>query len=156
MSCVQPQTQEQADQQTAFGMEYIARVLSTVGVQRWEELEGKAVRMAIQGNQILGIGNLIEDVWFYPRELGDQCQQEALERAEAMSMLRRWNATPPAAWILLARKTSRRPPLTIPLSSLSSLSSQSVPMPSRRNWLSNGPAAGASKCAAATRPVMPG
>lgn len=81
-------TIEQEDWQTAFGMEYVARVLNTVGVESWEQLGGKAVRMAIRGNQILGIGNLIEDVWFYPGELGDYHQKKAQFQQEALSFYR--------------------------------------------------------------------
>lgn len=87
-----PQSQEQEDWQTAFGLEYITRVLNTVGVQRWEDLKGQSCRMAIQGNQILGIGNLIEEVWFYPRELGEQFMARSEKQAEALRLLRDFNA----------------------------------------------------------------
>lgn len=89
-----PQSMEQEDQQTAFGMAYIGRVLSTVGVATWEALNGQACRIAIQGNQIIGIGNLIDDVWFYPREFGEHFQKRAEEQAKAMDLYRRWQANP--------------------------------------------------------------
>lgn len=73
---------------TAFGMDYIAAILSTVGVQLWEQLEGKACRMAIQGNQILGIGNLIEDAWFYPRDLGEAANAKSTEQKAALDFYR--------------------------------------------------------------------
>lgn len=91
---VDPQSMEQEDQQTAFGIAYIGRVLSTIGVATWEALNGQACRIAIQGNQILGIGNLIDDVWFYPREFGEHFQKRAEEQAKAMDLYRSWQSTP--------------------------------------------------------------
>ena len=88
------QSMEQEDQQTAFGISYIGRVLNTVGVATWEALNGQACRIAIQGNQILGIGNLIDEVWFYPREFGEYFQKRAEEQAKAMDLYRRWQAIP--------------------------------------------------------------
>lgn len=88
------QSMEQEDQQTAFGISYIGRVLSTVGVATWEALNGQACRIAIQGNQIIGIGNLIDDVWFYPREFGEHFQKRAEEQAKAMDLYRRWQVNP--------------------------------------------------------------
>lgn len=90
----EPQNIEQQDSLTSFAIEYIGRVLSTVGVATWEALNGQACRIAIQGNMILGIGNLIDDVWFYPREFGEQHQQRAEEQAKAMDLYRRWQANP--------------------------------------------------------------
>ncbi len=81
-----PGSQEAAFQ-TSFGMEYIAAILHTVGVQHWEQLTGQACRMAIQGNQILGIGHLIEDAWFYPRELGLAFDAIAQRIADGLSMV---------------------------------------------------------------------
>lgn len=88
------QSMEQEDQETAFGISYIGRVLNTVGVATWEALNGQACRIAIQGNQIIGIGNLIADVWFYPREFGEHFQKRAEEQAKAMDLYRRWQANP--------------------------------------------------------------
>lgn len=91
---VPAQTQEQEDWQTSFGMDYITRVLQTVGVRLWEELPGQAIRLMREGNQVVAIGHLIEEVWFYPRELGEQAQQKAALQAAALDHYRRWQATP--------------------------------------------------------------
>lgn len=48
---VEAQTQEQADYQTSFGMDYIAQVLRIVGVQHWESLKGQPVCIARYGDE---------------------------------------------------------------------------------------------------------
>lgn len=85
---VQAQTQDQEDWQTAFGMEYITRILNTVGVQTWEALQGQAIRLMREGNQVVAIGHLIEEVWFEPRLLGEQYQKKANFQQEALSFYR--------------------------------------------------------------------
>lgn len=92
---VEAQTQEQADYQTSFGMDYIAQVLRIVGVQHWESLKGQPVRIAREGNQVIAIGNLIEEIWFEPRKLGEQAQEKAELQAAAPPV--------PLAWQGLAR-----------------------------------------------------
>lgn len=51
---------------SAAGTEYIMRIMDTVGVERFKNLEGKYVRVAIGdwGEPIKIIGNIIEDKWF--------------------------------------------------------------------------------------------
>ena len=51
---------------SAYGMEFIIRVLETVGVTRWEELPGKHLRVKADHGKIHSIGNIIEDKWFAP------------------------------------------------------------------------------------------
>lgn len=53
---------------TAWGMEFIIRILNTVGVERWEDLLGKHVRVKCNFSKIHEIGNIIEDKWFNPEE----------------------------------------------------------------------------------------
>ena len=50
------------------GLEYIMRIMDTVGVSRFSELEGKYVRVATKGwgDIIKIIGNVIKDQWFDP------------------------------------------------------------------------------------------
>lgn len=52
------------------GLEAMMRIMDVVGVERWESLKGKFVRVkdAEWGKQIDTIGNLIEDRWFNIRE----------------------------------------------------------------------------------------
>jgi hypothetical protein len=58
---------------TAWGMDYIFSIIRTVGVEKWEDLPGKHVRVerTTEGfdGLITGIGNIIEDKWFRPSEL---------------------------------------------------------------------------------------
>jgi len=47
----------------AEGMELIARVLWVVGVEKWEALPGKYVRVRHDWSKVHAIGNVIEDKW---------------------------------------------------------------------------------------------
>ena len=50
-------------QGTAFGMRMIARILKVVGVQAWEDLPGKYVRVRHDLGKVHAIGNLLVDEW---------------------------------------------------------------------------------------------
>ncbi len=47
-------------------MEFIRRVMETVGVSKWEDLAGKHIRADSDHGKIYGIGHIIKDQWFYP------------------------------------------------------------------------------------------
>ena len=51
---------------TAEGFECITKIMQTVGVEKWEDLKGRYIRVADYelGKQIKIIGNLMEDIWF--------------------------------------------------------------------------------------------
>ena len=51
---------------TEFGMNTIMRLLEVVGVGSWEELKGKYIRVneIKLGEEVVWIGNLINDDWF--------------------------------------------------------------------------------------------
>ncbi len=51
-------------------MEAISRILETVGVDSWEELQGKYIRIKEKGwgQTIDEIGNLMDDKWFNLKE----------------------------------------------------------------------------------------
>lgn len=51
---------------SAAGMEYLMRIMDTVGVERFQDLKGKYVRVATKGwgGQVKIIGNIIKDKWF--------------------------------------------------------------------------------------------
>ena len=51
---------------SAAGMEYLMRIMATVGVERFQDLKGKYVRVATNGCgcSIKIIGNIIKDQWF--------------------------------------------------------------------------------------------
>lgn len=52
------------------GLEAMARIMNTVGVDKWEDLNGKMVRAITNGfgGTIDEIGNIIEDKWFNIKE----------------------------------------------------------------------------------------
>jgi hypothetical protein len=51
---------------SAAGMEYLIRIMDTVGVERFQNLKGKYVRVATKGwgSAVKIVGNIIEDKWF--------------------------------------------------------------------------------------------
>lgn len=51
-----------------FGGQFIQEILRAVGVEEWEKLPGKHVRVRRDNSSIVAIGNIIEDRWFEPRE----------------------------------------------------------------------------------------
>lgn len=57
---------------SAYGMEFIRRILLTVGVDRWEDLPGKHVRVRARQDRVLAIGHITEDRWFTPADLAEQ------------------------------------------------------------------------------------
>jgi len=51
-----------------FCGEFLQNVLSTVGVEKWEDLVGKYVRIDYDNSKIHRIGNIIKEVWYDPAE----------------------------------------------------------------------------------------
>lgn len=53
---------------SAAGMEYLIRIMDTVGVERFQNLKGKYVRVATKGwgGPVKIIGNILNDQWFDP------------------------------------------------------------------------------------------
>ena len=51
---------------SAAGMEYLMRIMDTVGVEKFQDLKGKYVRVANKGwgSSVKIIGNIIKDKWF--------------------------------------------------------------------------------------------
>jgi hypothetical protein len=47
---------------------WIKRILDTVGVDSWDKLPGKHVRVDGTHRSIEGIGHIVSDKWFYPRK----------------------------------------------------------------------------------------
>ncbi len=52
----------------AWGMEFIMRILATVGAAKWEDLKGKHLRVRRDhdgwNGKIIAIGHIVEDRWF--------------------------------------------------------------------------------------------
>ena len=57
---------------TAFGMQFIMAVLNVVGVDSWEQLVGKHVRVQAHSAKVEQIGNILDDRWFNPTELAEK------------------------------------------------------------------------------------
>ena len=51
---------------SAAGMEYLIRIMDTVGVEKFQDLKGEYVRVATKGwgSSVKIIGNIIHDKWF--------------------------------------------------------------------------------------------
>lgn len=50
---------------SAPGMEYLIRIMDTVGVEKFQDLKGKYVHVATKrGDPVKIIGNIINDKWF--------------------------------------------------------------------------------------------
>lgn len=56
------------------------KIMDTVGVEKWEDLEGKYVRVKSEGwgGTMHGIGNLIEDKWFDLKEFFEKDDGHAI------------------------------------------------------------------------------
>lgn len=50
------------------GLEALTRIMDVVGVAKWEDIKGHYVRVKQENRLVVGIGNIIEDKWFEPRE----------------------------------------------------------------------------------------
>ena len=52
------------------GIKFIQRTLEVVGVEKWEDLEGKYVRVETEGlgSPVRGIGNILKEEWLYPKD----------------------------------------------------------------------------------------
>jgi len=51
-----------------YGVEYILRLLSTVGVDSWEKLHGTPVRVERVKGLLKGIGHYYQEKWFRPEQ----------------------------------------------------------------------------------------
>ena len=56
--------------ENGHGLEAMMRIMDTVGVERWEDLQGKYVRFKSEGlgHSVDTIGNIIKDKWFNIKE----------------------------------------------------------------------------------------
>ena len=66
----------------SFGVDYIKGLLNVVGVEKWEDLVGKYIRVKIDNTdgwngKIIGIGNITKDEWFYPEEEAQKYKKSA-------------------------------------------------------------------------------
>ena len=61
------------------GLEAIMRIMDTVGVERWEDLQGKYVRVKDVGwgGTVSCIGHIIENKWFDAKEFFEKKETES-------------------------------------------------------------------------------
>ena len=50
-----------------YGIDFILQILKAVGVDTWEGLQGKSVRVKESDGRLSAIGHFIEDRWFEPQ-----------------------------------------------------------------------------------------
>jgi hypothetical protein len=48
---------------TAGGMSIIMEILKVVGVEKWEDLKGKIIRVKAESSKVHAIGNVIKENW---------------------------------------------------------------------------------------------
>lgn len=53
---------------SAYGMEFIVRVMETVGVTEWAQLKGKHVRVEAEQSKVHAIGHIVKNKWFNPED----------------------------------------------------------------------------------------
>ena len=60
-----------------YGIEYLERILKTLGIESWEDLPGTVCRVKADRRHVEAIGHFIEDKWFNPeKDLDDAKTQE--------------------------------------------------------------------------------
>lgn len=69
--------------ETGNGLVAIMRIMNVVGVSKWEDLEGKFVRVAIPRDfwesSIHVIGNILDDKWFDQKKFFAECRNNNKE-----------------------------------------------------------------------------
>lgn len=62
---------------TAYGLEFIKRVLETLDIHEWERLKGTPCRVETEGvgGRILKIGHFMKNQWFDPNTLLEEMKE---------------------------------------------------------------------------------
>ena len=53
----------------AYGTEFVGRLLKTIGIEKWEDLPGKHIRVEADRDKVFRIGHILEDRWFDPKNI---------------------------------------------------------------------------------------
>lgn len=64
---------------STFGLDFIDLILKTVGVESWEELPGKYLKIEHNWAKVFKIGHIIEDKWFDVKELQNKYANQITE-----------------------------------------------------------------------------
>ena len=51
----------------SFAGDFIFRCMQIGGVSSWQKLQGKSIRVDVRDGLIAGIGHIVKDDWFYPK-----------------------------------------------------------------------------------------
>lgn len=70
-------THHDPEREGAFCGAYLRRILEVAGVTRWDALPGRTLRARIEDGLVVGIGHIVKDDWFYPREIAKKIFPEA-------------------------------------------------------------------------------
>lgn len=57
------------DPPSKYGIEFIKKIIETVGCGSWEKLSGQHLRIKHTHDKIYAIGHILEERWFDPTEL---------------------------------------------------------------------------------------
>jgi hypothetical protein len=60
----------------AYGINFIDKILKTIGVDSWEQLSGKMIRVKAERTGISAIGHIIEEKWFSPQDLEKEANND--------------------------------------------------------------------------------
>lgn len=60
---------------TTTGLEAIAEIIKVVGVDKWEDLKGKHIRVNASHNKVHAIGHYLEDRWLNFEDFFNQPKQ---------------------------------------------------------------------------------
>ena len=51
-----------------YGIEFLMRIMETLGVSVWEQLPGTYCRVIGTNSKLTGIGHITKDRWYYPEQ----------------------------------------------------------------------------------------
>ena len=57
---------------TAYGVQFLINVLRVCGVEKWEDIKGKHIRVDADHGRVFRIGHITEDIWFDPKQLAEE------------------------------------------------------------------------------------